>query len=140
MIEIGLARVVDRKGDIVTLAITSAREDVRIGDLLMPTEERRVESIFYPRPPENQINGVIMNVLGGVSNVACNDVVVINQGRMLVLKWAMSCPLLSKASKASKAVIPRMKSGIKMPEQRAGTLMVFRTFKKDCIWSCFADQ
>jgi hypothetical protein len=127
VIEIGLARVVDRKGDIVTLAITSAREDVRIGDLLMPTEERRVESIFYPRPPENQINGVIMNVLGGVSNVGRNDVVVINQGIDAGLEVGN---VLSIAKQGEQGRHPKNEERHKMPEQRAGTLMVFRTFKK----------
>ncbi|HCC45759.1 MAG TPA: peptidoglycan-binding protein [Gammaproteobacteria bacterium] len=127
VIEIGLARVVDRKGDIVTLAITSAREDVRIGDLLMPTEERRVESIFYPRPPENQINGVIMNVLGGVSNVGRNDVVVINQGIDAGLEVGN---VLSIAKQGEQGRHPKNEERDKMPEQRAGTLMVFRTFKK----------
>jgi hypothetical protein len=127
VIEIGLARVADRKGDIVTLAITSAREDVRIGDLLMPTEERRVESIFYPRPPENQINGVIMNVLGGVSNVGRNDVVVINQGIDAGLEVGN---VLSIAKQGEQGRHPKNEERHKMPEQRAGTLMVFRTFKK----------
>ena len=127
VIEIGLARVIDRKGDIVTLAITSAREDVRIGDLLMPTEERRVESIFYPRPPENQINGVIMNVLGGVTNVGRNDVVVINQGIDAGLEVGN---VLSIAKQGKQVRDPKNGELDKMPGQRAGILMVFRTFNK----------
>ncbi|MBT4162920.1 MAG: LysM peptidoglycan-binding domain-containing protein, partial [Gammaproteobacteria bacterium] len=50
-IEVGLARAVERSGDVVTFDLTSVKEDVRIGDRLMPTEERRVESTFYPTPP-----------------------------------------------------------------------------------------
>ncbi len=80
-IEVGLARAKSREGDVVTFTLTSVKEDVRIGDRLLPTEERRLESTFYPTPPEQSVEGVIMTVLGGVTQVGRNDVVVINRGQ-----------------------------------------------------------
>ena len=78
--EVGLAKVMSRDGDLLTFELTSVTEDVRIGDRLLPTEERRVESTFYPTAPDESVVGVIMNVMGGVTQVGRNNVVVINKG------------------------------------------------------------
>ena len=37
-------------------------QDVRINDRLIATEERKVESVFYPKPPEGDIHGHIIHV------------------------------------------------------------------------------
>lgn len=43
--QVGAARVMSRKDDIVTLKLTKVNTDVCVGDRLMPTEERRVSSL-----------------------------------------------------------------------------------------------
>ncbi|MDA0977176.1 MAG: LysM peptidoglycan-binding domain-containing protein [Proteobacteria bacterium] len=130
-IEVGLAKAVDREGDIVTFDLVSVKEDVRIGDRLMPTEERRVESTFYPTPPEQRVEGVIMTVLGGVTQVGRNDVVVVNRGLTngvgvgTVLAIAKQGPMIR-----DRFARDRKEKQVQLPSERAGILMIFRAFDR----------
>ena len=100
---------------------------MRLGDRLMPTEERRVESTFYPEPPEEQVEGVIMNVLGGVTQVGRNDVVVINRG----LDSGVDVGTVLGIAKKGAMVRDRFnRDKVELPTERAGVLMVFRVFEK----------
>ena len=79
-IDIATGRVASREAQVSTIVASSARQEVRIGDRLLPTEERRVQSTFYPRSPTNDIRGQIISVAGGVGQVAQFNVVVLNRG------------------------------------------------------------
>ena len=126
-IEVGLAKAVDRNGDLVTFMLSSVMEDVRLNDKLMPTEERRVESTFYPRPPREQVEGVIMTVLGGVTQVGRNDVVVINRG----LDRGVEVGTVLAIAKKGAIVRDRVYGDVvELPTERAGILMILRSFEK----------
>ncbi len=51
---IGLGRVIASEGDITTFFVNSSREEVQIGDRVLPTEERKVDSTFFPSAPRSQ--------------------------------------------------------------------------------------
>jgi hypothetical protein len=131
-IEVGLGQVLKRDGDMYTFSLNSVKEDVRIGDRLLPTEESSVESTFYPSAPKNQINGVIMNVLGGVTQVGRNDVIVINRGE----NEGLTTGNILAINKSGKKVRDRFAQSIfrrrkvQLPSERAGLCMVFRIFDR----------
>lgn len=125
--EVGTATVEDRNGDVYTLKLTAVKEDVRIGDRLLPTEERRVESTFYPTAPRTEVNGIIMTVLGGVTQVGRNDVVAINRGEQDGVAVG-DVLAIYKSGKMIRDRIAREK--VQLPPERAGLLMLFRTFEK----------
>jgi nucleoid-associated protein YgaU len=126
-IEVGLAKAVAREGDVVTFVMKSVQEDVRVGDRLMPTEERRVESTFYPTPPDQEVKGVIMTVLGGVTQVGRYDVVVVNRGLNSGVEVGTVLAIAKKG-----ALVRDQFAGdyVQLPTERAGILMVFRSFEK----------
>ena len=125
--EVGTALVEARDDDVYTLTLTAVKEDVRIGDRLLPTEERRVESTFFPSAPGTQVDGVIMTVLGGVTQVGRNDVVAINRGEANGLAVGDILAIY----KSGKVVRDRVnKDRVRLPPERAGLLMVFRSFEK----------
>ena len=126
-VEVGSAKVIDRDTDVTRFTITSVREDVRIGDRLMPTEERPVESTFYPTSPSMQIQGIILNVLGGVTQVGRYDVVVINRGINSGLDVGN---VLAIAQKGGHIMDRFDRRTIELPTERSGILMVFRLFEK----------
>ena len=126
-IEVGLAKALAREGDLVTFEMKSVQGDVRIGDRMMATEERRVESTFYPNPPEQQVEGVIMSVLGGVTQVGRNDVVVVNRG----LNSGVEVGTILAIAKKGALVRDHFAGGyVQLPTERAGILMIFRSFEK----------
>jgi hypothetical protein len=97
----------------------------------LSTEESRVESSFYPSAPDQQVNGIIMNVIGGVTQVGKNDVVVINRGKESGLKTGNVLAIF----KSGKIIRDRFsqegfRDQVQLPSERAGLMMVFRVFDK----------
>ena len=127
VIEVGLAKIEDRNPDVTTYTITSAGEDVRIGYRLMRTEQRPVRSIFYPSSPSIEIKGVILNVLGGVTQVGRYDVVVINRGS----NSGLDIGHVLAIAKRGEPIKDRFDRGfVELPSNRSGILMLFRVFEK----------
>jgi nucleoid-associated protein YgaU len=125
--EVGTASVKARNEDVFTLSLTAVKEDVRIGDRLLPTEVRRVESTFYPSAPGSEVNGVIMTVSGGVTQVGRNDVVTINRGKANGLEAGDILAIYKTGNVVRDKV---RKERVQLPPERAGILMIFRSFEK----------
>jgi hypothetical protein len=125
--EVGSAAVKTRADDVYTMSLTAVKQDVRIGDRLLPTEERRVESIFFPAAPEDTVEGVIMTVLGGVTQVGRNDVVALNRGLENGLDVGHVLAIYKKGNVVRDRVNREL---VQLPSERAGLLMVFRSFDK----------
>lgn len=124
---IGLGVVEAIEGDIATMMISSSREEVQIGDRIMATEERRVDSRFFPSAPEGTIDGEIISVFGGVTQVGTYDVVVLNRGEREGLQTGNVLAIY----KRGELVRDRFANEtVRLPSERAGLMMVFRTFEK----------
>lgn len=124
---IGLGTAVAQEGDIATMRVSSTREEVQIGDRVLPTEERRVDSNFFPSAPDSEVNGEIISVFSGVTQVGQYDVVVLNRGEREGLEIGNVLAIYKKGALARDRIA---KETIRLPSERAGLLMVFRTFEK----------
>lgn len=126
-LDVGLARVDSLEGDIATLNLERTNQQVVVGDLLLPTEDRDLVTQFFPKSPKRKLAGRILAVSGGVSQVGQFDVVVINRGERDYLEAGDVLVLKKKG-----AVVYDRTAGeqVRLPEERAGSLMVFRTFGK----------
>jgi len=125
--DIGSAKVKTVDGDIATLLATRVEEEIRIGERLLPHEEQRLNSTFFPSGPEGEINGVIMAVEGGITQVGHLDVVAINRGEREGLKVGNVLAIFKRGETVTDRVADEP---ITLPNERAGLLMVFRTFEK----------
>jgi hypothetical protein len=121
------AKVVGLELDIATLGLNRSTEEVRRGDRLLPDEERRISSTFYPSAPEAEVNGYIIAVEGGVSQVGSMDVVVINKGTREGLDVGHVMAIYRVGEKVRDTITGEI---VKVPDSRAGLLMIFRTFEK----------
>jgi hypothetical protein len=126
-IYIGLGQAVGQEDDIATMYMLNSREEVQIGDRVLPTEERRVDSTFFPSAPESTIDGQIIAVFGGVTQVGQFDVVVINRGERENMKVGNVLAIYKRGALARDRVANET---IRLPAERAGLMMVFRTFEK----------
>lgn len=124
---IGLGRVVASEGDISTFFVNSAREEVQIGDRVLPTEERKVDSTFFPSAPSQPVDGQLIAVFGGVTQVGQYDVVVIDRGEREGLASGNVLAIYKRGALAKDRIA---KDTIRLPSERAGLLMVFRVFEK----------
>jgi hypothetical protein len=120
-------KVIGLEKDIATLGLNRTSEEVRRGDRLLPDEERRISSTFYPSAPEQDIDGYIINIEGGVSQIGSMDAVVINKGLRDGIEVGNVLAIYRVGEKVRDTVTGEI---VKVPDTRAGLMMIFRTFEK----------
>lgn len=126
-LDIGSGQLRATEGEVGTLLATRSTEEIRVGDRLLREEERPIDSTFFPSPPNGDIEGVILVVEGGLTQVGKYDVVVINRGA----REGVVPGNVFAVYKRGEKVKDRVGGGsVKLPDERAGLLMVFRTFEK----------
>ncbi len=114
-----------------SLDILSAKEEMRIGDRLLPEPPRELLS-YVPRAPTQNIDGRVVSIYGsGISNAnaAQNQVVAINKGTRDGLERGHVLTLLSSGVRKVDRTDPA-KPTMALPDENNGMLMVFRTFDR----------
>ncbi len=125
--DIGGGEIVAEEGDIGTMMLTRTTQEVRLGDRLFPTEERAINSTFMPSEPASEIRGLIIDVPRGVTQIGQFDVVTLNKGARDGLVEGNVMAIY----KTGETVRDRVTGeAVKIPDERAGLLMVFRTYEK----------
>ena len=116
-----------KTGDIATMQATRSTQEIRIKDSLLVNDTRVIEASFQPKAPDVDIEGVVMAVEGGVKKFGPMDVAAINKGdRDGVLPGDVLA-----VYKRSDVIKDRVTGEtLTLPEERAGLMMVFRTFDK----------
>ncbi|CAG8870668.1 hypothetical protein PS726_01976 [Pseudomonas fluorescens] len=125
--DVGGGEVVAIEGDVATLELQRTTQEVRIGDRLFSGEEHMINSNFTPSAPSHEINGLIIDVPRGVTQIGELDVVTLNKG----LRDGLAEGNLLAVMKTGETVRDRITGQpLKIPDERAGLLMVFRTYDK----------
>ncbi|EZP68237.1 hypothetical protein [Pseudomonas sp. RIT357] len=121
--DIGTARFV-MAGDLTTLAVQRVTQEVRPGDRLLraqlPTAMEPVKSAPF-------IEGKIIDIPRGVTQIGVLDAVTLSKGRRDGL---MEGQLLTVIKTGATVRDPLTGVPTKLPDERAGTLLVFRTYEK----------
>ena len=112
-----------------TIDITAAKEEIRVGDRLLPEPPRQMQT-YTPRAPDGKVEGRIVSVYGNaVVNAAQNQVVAINRGTTDGMEPGIVLAILKDGA----SVVDRSDDSrpmMKLPDERNGLLMVFRTFER----------
>lgn len=112
-----------------TIDIVSTKEEMRVGDRMLPEPEREFLS-YTPRAPGGPVSGRIVSVYGSaVVNAAQNQVVVINRGRRDGIESGHVMAILKDGPQLVDKTDPEQPQ-MKLPDERNGLLMVFKTFEK----------
>ena len=113
-----------------TIDIINSKEEMRIGDRLLPEPKREFQT-YAPRAPEVRIEGGrIVSVYGSaVVNASQNQVVAINRGKADGVEVGHVLAIQKDGESLLDRTDPA-KPQIKLPDERNGLLMVFRTFDK----------
>ena len=113
-----------------TVDILSTREEVRANDRLLPTPARGFMS-YMPRAPEQPVSARVVSIYGGsaFANAAQNQVVAINLGRQDGIESGHVLQLLTGGQRI-KDTTDEAKSMIRLPSEKNGMAMVFRTFDR----------
>lgn len=112
-----------------TIDIVAAKEEMRVGDRLIPEPPRELRS-YVPRAPSSPMAGQIVSVYGNaVAWASENQIVVINRGSRDGLERGHVMALL-KDGERLRDKTDSARPDIKLPNERNGLLMVFRTFDR----------
>lgn len=112
-----------------SIDIVAAKEEMRIGDRMFPEPPRQLRT-YTPHAPNGKADGRIVSVYGSaVVNAAQNQVVAINRGTRDGIEPGHVMAILKDGTRVidkSDDARPLMK----LPNERNGLLMVFRTFER----------
>ncbi len=157
--------VMQQGGDPATLMVTRAKMEILSGDRLLPLIQDQVREPFVPHEPGKQLDGSIISVINGVTQIGQHQVVVLNLGEQDGIEAGHVLAVFQKGEviedrvvlpeqepppdtsnigfahgvdrdldllgrKVAKAFQGQHVETVSMPDERAGMLMVFRTFEK----------
>ena len=112
-----------------TIDIVGIKEEIRVGDRLLP-EPDRVLTSYVPRAPATAVDARVVSIYGSsVRTAAQNQVVAINRGS----KDGMESGHVLAIQKAGARITDKTvatRDQLRLPDERNGLLMVFRTFDR----------
>jgi nucleoid-associated protein YgaU len=124
---IGSGEIVATEGDIATLSLQRSTAEVRLGDRLFTSEEHPVNSTFFPSPPASPVEGRIIDVPRGVTQIGKYDVVTLDKGQRDGLQEGNVLAIFKTGETVRDRITGEQ---VKIPDERAGLVMVFRSYQK----------
>lgn len=124
---IGAVNLKAMNADVGTFAVNASAQEIRVNDRLLPNEERKVTAIFHPKAPDEDVEGVILKVEGGVTQVGSMDVVAISLGERDGMKDGDILSIRQTGDVVKDKVRNEV---IQLPDVRAGMLIIFRVYDK----------
>ena len=115
-----------RGGDPATVALNKSRQEAIPGDRLLP-ESVDIPLNFFPRSPSSTIEGRIISVVGGVTQIGQYQVVVLNRGT----NNGLAVGDVLSVWQTGETIDDRFGGGsVRLPDEEAGTVMVFKTYDR----------
>ncbi|MEO8224816.1 MAG: LysM peptidoglycan-binding domain-containing protein [Gammaproteobacteria bacterium] len=119
-----------RLGDPATLELNNSQREVLKGDRLISQTER-LPLQFEPRAPDRPVEGRIVHVVDGVTQIGQYQVIVINRGTRDGLAPGHVLSVWQSGDKVADTVDTALFARkVQLPDERAGTLMVFKTYDR----------
>jgi hypothetical protein len=123
----------DRAGNAANEAhrfiVASSKEEVAPGARLVPVPARSLIN-YAPHAPASAVDGRVVSIYGGLSQAGRNNVVVINRGRQDGIEPGVVLSLMHQGRQLRDPQAPKNAEPIQLPDERYGTLFVFRVFDR----------
>lgn len=116
-----------REGDPATLGLNDAKREVLASDRLMAGEPEAFNYNFMPHAPASEVKGRIISVFDAVRQIGQHHVVVLNLGKREGIEPGHVMAIYQDGEMAKD---PVRGGSVKLPDERAGMVIVFRTFDK----------
>jgi hypothetical protein len=124
---------VQKPGDPATVLLLTSTQGVRAGDRLFPVTDDQVVTNFMPRAPDWDVNGQIIAVVDGVTQIGEQDIVVLDIGSRDGIEEGLVLGIFQTGNKVEDLWSEKDRIDkviVELPELRAGTVMVFRPFDR----------
>lgn len=118
------------EGDPATLRVTHSVQEVMPGDRILTVEEEEIHQNFQPKAPSEDIEGRILAVLNGIHQIGKYDVVAVSLGEDdgVAAGDVLAVYQTNRTAKESNSY--GFSRTIRLPAERAGLAMIFRTFDR----------
>ncbi len=117
-------------GDPATVFLNSTKLEAIIGDRLVPASGEKMAATFTPHAPPMPVEGSIISVLDGVSQIGQYSVVVLDRGASDGVDSGSVLRVMHRGETVRDIVSPKPGEMVTLPDEQAGLLMVFRTFDR----------
>ena len=122
---------IKKYGDPASGVLTFTEREVLIGDRLLPLDKSSHNSLYFPKLPERMLNGQIISLFDALFGIAKFQIAVINLGTSdgLEVGHLLAAQTQGRDVRDNYSQTDRGDK-VKLPNERSGLLMIFRTFDK----------
>ncbi|NND55096.1 MAG: LysM peptidoglycan-binding domain-containing protein [Gammaproteobacteria bacterium] len=124
---IGNAQLRDH-GNPDTLFLTDTDREARRGDKLKPVD-MRLPLTFYPKAPEQEVDGTVLSVVDGISLIGQYQMVILNRGMSDGLDSGSVLAIWQTGKKARDPEARLFNRNIQLPDTFAGNVMVVKAYE-----------
>ncbi|MDZ4261563.1 MAG: LysM peptidoglycan-binding domain-containing protein [Pseudomonadota bacterium] len=119
------------EGDPATLRITKSYRETFIGDKVLVSDAEQFDQSFLPHSPDQKVAGRIISLIDGMSSAGQHQTVVIDLGKQdgIEVGHVLAVSQVGDTIR-NPASTGFFKSKIQLPDERAGLLMVVRSFDR----------
>lgn len=125
--DIGTARMNGINASVASLSLTRSTMEVRGGDRFLPEVDSILQARFQPTAPEQTIEASVLLVENGLDRFGQLQSIAISKGQREGLKPG---DILAVYQRASPVRDPVTQELVRLPDERAGLMMIFRSFEK----------
>jgi LysM domain len=115
-----------KSGEPATLVLTQTASNVNLGDRVLPLPRKTFSPYFIPHAPRQRVDGQVIDLIGGITQVGSNQIVVINRGRDSMLRAGDVLAIYNKGHVIQDPIDKSRK--VYIPDERIGDMMVFNAF------------
>ena len=118
--------VTEITGEVTSIRLTeSIAQEVREGDRILREEAANLPNTFYPTNAEGVRPARLMRVMDSIGTAAAKSVIALNRGEQDGVKAGH---VFAVYRRGALILDPKQRDVVRMPSERAGLAMVFRTF------------
>lgn len=117
-------------GDPATIKLVSTSREIRVGDRLRPADHSDWLTHFQPHTVPSGTEGHIISVVDGVTEIGQFNVVALDLGERDGMEIGHVMRVFQRGEVIRDSVSGKTGDKVKLPDEDAGIVMVFKTFEK----------
>ncbi|HLF96557.1 MAG TPA: LysM domain-containing protein [Methylococcaceae bacterium] len=130
---VGDTRLQSMSEDVATLLMTRSVREILPGDRLLPIAEEIIPTHYTPHAPEKNIQGHIVGVVDGVTQIGQYNVVILDRGEEDGVEIGHTLDILQRGGYKQEGYTRNFFSEeekLRLPDEFSGSLLVFRPFER----------
>jgi LysM repeat protein len=136
IIHAGEARI-DVYGDPASATLINTTREILVGDFLLDTDKSEFNHTYYPKVPDKEIDGRIIELFDAISGSGKYQVVAINKGEADGLEIGNVLATYYRGGEQRDKYMARktfrrgeeQKLTVELPNERSGLVLIFKTFE-----------